>query len=237
VKSSKVAPRDRKRVDALVHCYNEIDGELRRRLRKNKTVGFFQLVAEFERDGACPKECALLKRAAELRNFVVHEPKHDGDICTVPTAMFLRELAAIKKRLIAPEPVIPRFAKSVVTISPVDTLAHVLREISVREFSQFPVYNSGKFKGLLTENGITRWLAKHVQRTLSLVDVEEVYVSDLLREEEQRNNYHFVAKIFPVEEARRMFREKEQLEAVLITAAGQRSEPPLGIITRWDMLH
>ena len=224
-------------MDALVHCYNEIDAELRRRLRKNKSIGFLELIAGFERDGGSRDDSDLLQRTSILRNFVVHQPKTDGDLCAVPTQGFLDELTEFKNRLVAPERVIPRFAKSVVTISPADTLTRVLREIARRDFSQFPVYEQSRFKGLLTENGITRWLAKHIQRTFSLVDLEEAYVFELLREEEQRNNYHFVDKSFPVEEARRMFREREQLEAVLITERGQRAEPPLGLVTRWDMLH
>lgn len=167
----------------------------------------------------------------------MHEPKDDDDLCAVPTNCFLHQLTELKNRLLAPEQVIPRFAKNVVTISPADNLARVMQVIAVRDFSQFSVYQGNKFKGLLTENGITRWLAKHVQRTLSLVDLEDAYVVDLLREEEQRNNYRFVEKFLPTEEARRMFREKEQLEAILITQSGKRSEPPIGLITRWDMLH
>jgi hypothetical protein len=91
--------------------------------------------------------------------------------------------------------------------------------------------------GLLTENGITRWLAKHIERTLSLVDLDEVFVSELLREEEQRNNCAFIGPDVPVAAVRSMYLEEEMLEAVLITENGQRSESPLGIITRWDMLH
>ena len=90
--------------------------------------------------------------------------------------------------------------------------------------------------GLLTENGITRWLAKHIQRALSLVELDEVFVAELLREEEQRNNCAFIGPDVAVDAARSMFREEETLEAVLITENGQRSESPLGILTRWDML-
>jgi hypothetical protein len=98
------------------------------------------------------------------------------------------------------------------------------------------VYSNNRFKGLLTENGITRWLAKHVERADSLVDVNDVFVSELLREEEQRDNCSFVSRDLETEILRIMFRDLEILEAVLITENGQRTEIPLGIATRWDML-
>ena len=233
----KIPKRDRERIDSFLHCYNEIDAELRRRLRKEKRTSFASLIREFERSGGSRQDGDLLERAGALRNFVVHEPKKEHDCCAVPTELLVLQFRQLRDQLLDPEKVTPRFAKRVETISPDHTLTHVLRQIARRDFSQFPVYQADKFKGLLTENGITRWLSKHVERTFSLVELEEVYVSELLREEELRDNCHFVHGKVTIEEARRMFREHGALEAVLITENGQRTEPPLGIVTRWDMLH
>ncbi len=233
----KVPRRDRQRVDEFVRCYNEIDAELRRLLQKTKKTSFVDLVTEFERSGCTREEGDLLRRVAGLRNFIIHEPKKDDDFCAVPTELMLADLLGFSQRLLAPEKVIPRFAKRVETVSPGDSLSHVLRQVARRDFSQFPVYSNRRFMGLLTENGITRWLAKHIERTLSLVDLDEVFVSELLREEEQRNNYAFIGRDVTVNAVRSMYLEQEMLEAVLITENGQRNESPLGILNRWDMLH
>ena len=232
----KVPLRDRRRVDEFIRCYNEIDAELRRRLNKNKKISFAGLVAEIERTGCPRKDADLLRRVAELRNFIVHEPKKDDDFCAIPTELMVAELLACSQRLLGPEKVIPRFAKAVETVSPTDTLSDVLRQIARRDFSQFPVYSDRRFMGLLTENGITRWLAKHLERTISLVELDEIFVSELLREEEQRNNCAFACPDLTVDALRSMFQEQEMLEAVLITENGQRTKSPIGIVTRWDML-
>ena len=232
----KVPRRDRQRVDEFVRCYNEIDAELRRLLQKTKKTSFVDLVTEFERTGCTREDADLLRRVAGLRNFIIHEPKKDDDFCAVPTELMLADLLAFLQQLLAPEKVVPRFAKRVETVSPNDSLSHVLRRVARRDFSQFPVHSNRRFMGLLTENGITRWLAKHIERTLSLVDLDEVFVSELLREEEQRNNCAFIGPDVTVAAVRSMYLEEEMLEAVLITENGQRSESPLGIITRWDML-
>ena len=71
----KVPRRDRRRVDEFVRCYNEIDAELRRLLRKTKKISFVDLVAEFERSGCTRKDTDLLRRVAGLRNFIIHEPR------------------------------------------------------------------------------------------------------------------------------------------------------------------
>ena len=118
-----------------------------------------------------------------------------------------------------------------------DTLAQVLKTITQREYSQFPVYDGNQFLGLLTENGITRWLAQHVSTELSLVELDEVRVSQVLQNEEKRVNYYFVARDMRLDDVRGLFASHELLEAVLITANGKESEKLLGIATRWDIIH
>ena len=114
-------------------------------------------------------------------------------------------------------------------------MAAVLRIISQRDYSQFPVFDGQEFRGLLTENGITRWLAQHVVRELSLIDLEDVLVSKLIQAEEQRPNWIFVSRNLSVDEAKLLFNEKKRLEAILITQNGNRTERLLGLITRWDV--
>jgi len=66
--------------------------------------------------------------------------------------------------------VIPIFQKKGEVLGLSDSLSTVLRVIEKRYYSQFPVYDGNNFKGLLTENGITRWLAHHVSNELSLIE-------------------------------------------------------------------
>jgi predicted transcriptional regulator len=228
---------DRERIDHFLRHYNVIDEELRRRQQKNREVGFVNLIDDFEAAGGAKDDTKCLRRAAALRNVVVHDPKEGDEVLAVPSKWIVERLSEIAQRILYPTLVIPLFEKQVETVSPAHSLSHVFKQIRYRDFSQFPVYEETRFKGLLTENGLTRWLAKHVVDRLSLVDLEDVYVAELLHEEEQRNNCHFVDRNVAIELARKMFREQEMLEAILITENGQRTEPPLGIITRWDMLH
>ena len=115
------------------------------------------------------------------------------------------------------------------------SLAHVMRLVVEMKFSQFPVMEGGRFVGLLTENGITRWLARKIVDTLSLVDFEDAKVRDLVSLEEHRANSLFVSKNMTLTEAREKFRENRFLEAILITHSGQNGEKFLGLMTRWDM--
>jgi hypothetical protein len=98
------------------------------------------------------------------------------------------------------------------------------------------VYEDNRFHGLLTENGITRWLARHVATKLSLVELEEELVAQVLQNEEERKNYCFVAPNMRVDDVCSLFASNSLLEAVLITASGKESEALQGIVTRWDII-
>jgi predicted transcriptional regulator len=134
-----------------------------------------------------------------------------------------------------PDRVIPKFQRNVQVVSSEDTLARVLGVIAQQDYSQFPVYDGGGFRGLLTENGITRWLSQHVSTKLSLVELDDVQVREILLNEESRRNYHFLPRNARVDDTRGLFAGHPLLEAVLITASGKDSERLLGIATRWDI--
>jgi predicted transcriptional regulator len=131
----------------------------------------------------------------------------------------------------------PAFKRTVTTKQKADTLADVLRSIREHDYSQYPVYDEKTYVGLLTENGITRWLAEHVATQLELVDLSEVSIGTVLRQEEARRmNCQFAGRNSTVAEIRSKFAEHELLEAVLITEKGRPAEKLLGIATRWDLL-
>ena len=172
---------------------------------------------------------------AAIRNALVHEALSESDYCVVPTHSVSQQLDQLLDQLVAPLRVIPTFRQKVETVTPEDALTTVLELIKYRDFSQFPVYKDYQFVGLLTENGITRWLAA-CTREKPIPDFSNVRVMQLLRREETNKTCAFVAATEEVRSVRGMFANQPLLEAVLITDNAN-SRPPLkGIITRWDML-
>lgn len=117
-----------------------------------------------------------LRVAAELRNVLIHQKTQPYYSLAIPTLPVVERLERIAKNLANPVKVLPRFQRRVETVDPSDLLGDVLRIIAKRDFSQFPVYSDERFRGLLTENGITRWLSRNVTAKMSLVDFDEVQV-------------------------------------------------------------
>jgi len=83
----------------------------------------------------------LLNTAAQLQNFLIHDPKRPYDYVAVPTSAIVDRMKQIAERLLHPERVIPRFQKPVETVAPDETLPSVLGPIARSDFSQFPVYS------------------------------------------------------------------------------------------------
>lgn len=176
-----------------------------------------------------------LAAIADLRNVLVHKPVTPGGYFSVPTDEVVARIGAIRDRLTQPERVEKTFLREVVTVSKTDTLADVLGLVWRRSYSQFPVLEARRVTGLLTENGITRYLARYATETLSLIELAETTVEQVVQQEEARVNFLIVARAALRDQVRFEFAGRPHLEAVLITQNGIAGESLLGIVTRWDI--
>ena len=232
--SNELSEEQKDRVQYFLATFNKIDSALKRKLKRDPRDRFIDVLSD-ARFLVGADDFELLKTAAELRNVLVHDPRKPYDYVAVPTVGVVDRLSKISERLLHPERVVPRFQKKVETVTPEDTLASVLERIAKADFSQFPVYSEKGFKGLLTENGITRWFAHQVIEE-SMIETKDVLVRQVVREEEKRRDCDFVSRNESVDLILARFAENKLLEAVLITQTGASSEKLLGIITRWDRL-
>jgi len=229
----------KEQIDLIEHFeadYNSIDLFLRKTIGSNRQAPFASLVSEYSHKHHGWRNADLLRMIAEVRNAIVHGKTEPYRYVAVPTPAIVRKLRACKDQLLNPPRAYPRFRRKVEKLLSQDTLSRVLKTIAERDYSQFPIYDGERFQGLLTENGITRWLAHHVTHRLSLVELDDVSVKQVLHNEEKRKTYHFVGRDTHVDDVRVLFSTNEALEAVFITAGGKESEGLLGIATRWDML-
>lgn len=224
------------RIEQFEADYNAIDRFLRNELNCNSQVPFTALVTKYSEKHKGWHQDRLLRTIADLRNAMVHGKTEPYRYIAVPTPATVQDLHSCRTRLMKPECVIPVFQRDVKTVSADDSLAHVLKLVRDTNFSQFPVMGAHGFRGLLTENGITRWLAEHVGSSMSLVEFDDITVAQALADEEKRQNARVVARNARVDDVIAMFAANRLLEAVLITETGKVAERFLGIATRWDVL-
>ena len=217
--------------------YNAIDHFLRGALGIESHVPFIRLVNQYSNLNRTWGDSNLLRTVAKVRNTIIHGRTETYFHVAIPAPALARDLHRCRERLLNPARAIPTFQREVETVSIHDNLTKILEIVTQRDYSQFPVYEDKHFQGLLTENGITRWLGYHVTTNLSVVELDQVPVEQVLQNEEECKNYCFVARDVRVDDVSGLFASQALLEAVLITATGKESEELLGIATRWDIIH
>lgn len=236
LESSNLSDEQRQLAEEFVTAYNAIDGHLRKHLGADRRTPFSSVVRDIAVKHPSWLDTDLLLTVAELRNVLVHKRTKPWEFVAVPTKGIVDRLKGLESHLLNPRRVHEAFQREVEILSVDDSLADALKIISMRDYSQFPIFAGDQFKGLLTENGITRWLANQVVTELSLIELNDIKIRAVLRKEEKRKNWVFVPRDETVDALVERFSRAEPLEAALITQHGKKTENLLGIATRWDIL-
>jgi CBS domain-containing protein len=229
---TRMTPTDElTRIERFVAAYNAVDDFLQRATGKPQT--FRGAVDYYAKRHPWWGDAEMLRVYAALRNFLVHEKTRPFDYPCAPTDNAVQDIEAIRDRLVNPIRLLPTFEREVITLEPNDCLDSALREMARRSHRRFPVYEHGHFVGMLTENGIARWLADSVAHdgALNL----KVPIRDVLPRESRRPSFRFASGHTPVTEAASWFRENTFLETVLITPQGEPGAHLRGIVTRGDI--
>lgn len=225
------------RAEQFLNAYNDIKRILAEQLQADTAESFLSLVSKYKHRNPWWRQYAdRLRYHNDVRKLLVHDRCAPYDYPVIPSPRIVQDIAEIRDRLCSPQLVIPEFQSPVTTVDVRDTLSSVLALIHEKSYSQFPVYDHDHYEGLLTENGITRWIARYTVKQMSLIDLSEQPVSEVLSLEEQRKNCNFVSRRTTLDETVDVFATNPLLEAVLITNNGRPEESLLGIITRADIL-
>lgn len=103
-----------------------------------------------------------LKEFADLRNAIVHE-RCGGEPIAEPHYKTVIQLEKIRDYITAPPTVEPIFFNDVITCKPDDRIGETAKTMLKNSFSQIPIYDAEEFKGLLTTETISRWLADRLE--------------------------------------------------------------------------
>lgn len=124
-------------------------------------------------------------------------------------------------------------SKQIIKFDITDEITKPLRCIRDKGISQFPIYRDGELVGLLTDNGISNWLANSIDA--DIISIQETRINDVINNDENRNHFRFVSKHQNFTEIHRMFKEILNLKVLLVTESGSQNQSLLGIITSWDI--
>ncbi|EOI56493.1 CBS domain-containing protein [Enterococcus gilvus] len=223
------------RAEIFLSTFNRIEKELKRQLGNPANMGFSEAVRRLSKrhDNLIGDSENDLLQLAQLRNAIVHDQVADDFVIAEPNEWAVTRIKQIEENLLRPEKVLPRFEKNVTGFERNLPLKEIMKIITEKRFSQFPVYDKGEFMGLITLRTIGFYFAQaSLNGSLTL---EGRVAEDLLLGNGKRSNFKFVSGDTKVSEVEKMFHTEGLLEAILITKNGNSDGNLLGIIRPRDI--
>lgn len=223
----------------FIVAFNKIEQNLKDMIGGTSYITFFRSIDLAKKHNATVRKFEDdLREFADLRNAIVHHRTSAEYIIAEPHSEVVELIEHIEQLLSQPVTVGTMFARRVYTFGAEDSLAEALRSVRERNFMQLPIYQEGKFIGLITAAGIARWLAQTVEE--KIISREMTTMADILQHERAGENHRFIASNASVYEAEEIFKqsvmEGGRLEALLITRNGKKEEKLTGIITPIDLI-
>jgi len=221
----------------FLNAFYTIERLLRKKTGKDNSTSFHELVREaVSHDSVVRRYRDDLFDYGDLRNAIVHQRK-DGRPIADPIDAAVKELETIARNL-ERVPGILNGRRAPLTFPPEKRVSDAAREMAVRGFSQVPVYDEQRYRGLLSANTITRWLGARLEHDLGLL--EDKPIEDALTfAENPKQELVFVPRTATVVDALDLFirasQEGRALQALLVAEHGLQDEIPLGIVTVSDI--
>ncbi|MBB6454210.1 putative transcriptional regulator [Salirhabdus euzebyi] len=226
------------RAERFEIAFNQIHSRLKELTKNRKTDRFVDLLqVNSEKYSSIRENFSQLKQYAKLRNAIVHEKVDNGYYIAEPHEDIVEDIERISHLVYHPPSAVKLASKPVIFFDIYTSLQKVLSTIEKHGYSQFPVYEEGHFKGLLTEGGIAKWFSQRIKD--GVITINNVRVADILELEKRRNVACLEKKssVYDVENTfEEYYKKKQKLEAVILTENGGQDQAPIGIITSWDLV-
>ncbi len=225
------------RAQQFIQLYNQLSRYLREHSESDSNLPFYQLIRTVATTHSTVRRyLADLKEYGDLRNAIVHNQTYPQVVIAEPTEATIAQFTHIVQSITAPKRLLPTFQKQVRVFSTEAPLLEALDYLKNNQYSQVVVQTRNGL-ALLSIEGIALWLADQ-QRTE--MNVANVTVGEAVVHENP-DNVLFMARNAIIDDAREAFsttltRPHPRLLVIVITNTGKRTEPPLGLITPWDLL-
>lgn len=140
----------------------------------------------------------LLYAARQLHNLLTHQTTTDIPEIAEPSTYLIETLKRIVTQYKSPVSIMEYLKaqkdETIITFKVGESLQRVFTVIKEKHYSQFPVFDDHEYIGLISENGITNWLAEKVSdESMMSEDLVAVKIDEVLKLEEKN---HRVTKIY-----------------------------------------
>jgi predicted transcriptional regulator len=126
----------------------------------------------------------------DLRNVLVHK-QYGIEVLANPSKEVIDSINKIRDKIMNPVIIGALFKQKVISFDSDDSLDKVLNYVRSYDYTQFPIFSGRTFLGLLSENGIARWLSRMIEN--DVISLRETKISEVMSLEECKSNYLFIS--------------------------------------------
>lgn len=180
-------------VAEFLGAYNDLERALAEKLNYQGDKG----MATYLNWGVKNQDPLILKYFEEIdgirefRNVLTHESSSDIYPIAYPNEKLIDRMNQLVNKFSNHKTVGHLFLKEVSFMKDTDSLRYALKSINTLGYNQFPVFDKNKLIGILTENGITNYLAKKAGEN-HLIDIKGVTLKEVLEVDKGKNLYKIV---------------------------------------------
>lgn len=223
----------------FLDTFNSIEDHLKKLLNVAYNTSFSSMLNRLsKRDKVIKYYQSELNTMRELRNFVVHSDIDEPLV--IVSNDTIKRIKIIEEALLRPKKIREVFKEEVVALKESDSLKKVLTLIKEKKYSQFPVFNKDGFNGLITENGITKWLANNIEE--DIISIKKTCVCDVMIDDEEVDSYMYLYAYDSLYDVIRAFesgRKTHRRSFVIIVLKRQSDNVQLEdiytMLTPWDL--
>jgi hypothetical protein len=157
-------------------AFNQIEDQFRQVLGVDEHAGFAWMARQYADRNRLPaaQRDALLAFAL-LLNAISHGRYYDRRPIAEPVPEVVVEIEQLRDQVTCPPLAMAVLGSRKVCLTrPGDQVGTVLEYVERFDYSQIPVYDGGRYVGILTTNAIARWLAHQLTRNQGLAEGEPV---------------------------------------------------------------
>lgn len=228
-------------VSRFNHAFNELQEAVAEKLDKSSETSFGTLLglANYQKDKVISTYMDSLQFYREFRNLLTHKTISGKEAIAIPSDLLIKEIEDITEKIKHPKKVKDLFLSKVITFQQTDKLSSVLKIVKEKSYSQFPVFNHNELVGVISEKGITNFLAHSISD--DGVVIKDTTIKDIISTHEEKNLYEVIPSdksIFDIEAIfNNRIKEGKTAYVLLISKNNhiQSSDDIVGIITPWDI--
>lgn len=222
----------------FISAYNAIDSSLRNIYNLKRSLNFSEVIRKTVMlNSVVRKYEDDLIDYGRLRNAIVHKG-NSNFVIAEPHEDVVEKMEGIARLIATPPLAYDKISThEVLCVAGDDLLATAIKLMARSDYSNLPVYTNNKLIGVLNGQRVMDFLGRHLLNGDNIQKIiDKTTVGAAIEDLGSVRYYNVVDEQITIEQVMNLFENNNKLLIVLITRGGTDEYPPLGIITKDDII-